>query len=165
MKTAAKHAHIKTTVPRVELALDDPKATIKDFKSASLDDIDCFRKTLDRIDTDLGTMTARANAWAKGDLNGLRRLPYTDQMAACRSAVSEAGMARKHGMADVDSRVAQTWLDAATTALNKNDVTFAILPINHLLDTEGYLAKLSAQGCVIEEPEASAQAIAVGVSD
>jgi len=161
VKTAAKHARVKTTVPRVELALDDAKATIKDFKSTSLDDLDCFRKTLDRIDTDLVAMTARANAWATGDLDGLRQLPYTDQMIACRSAVSEASIASKHGMDDVDARVERAWLVAATTALDENDMTFAMLPISHLLDAEGYLSRLRAQGYVVEEPE-SAQAMAVG---
>jgi len=161
VKSAAKRARVKTTVPRVELALDDPKATIKDFKSASLDDLDCFRKTLDRIDKDLGTMTGRANAWATGDLEGLRQLPYTDQMTACRSAVSEASIASKHGMNDIEARVEQAWLGAAITALDNNEMTFAILPISHLLGAEGYLSKLHARGYVIEEP-GSSQAMAIG---
>lgn len=155
VKVAAKRAGIETTAPRVELVLDDPRAAIKEFKSASLDDLDCFRKTLDRIDTDLGTMTARANAWATGDLDALRKLPYIDQMTACRSAITEASLAHKRCMTDVAARVEQAWLDAATTALAKNQVTFAMLPIIHLVDAEGYLSKLRAQGYAVEEPEVS----------
>ncbi|GAA0723342.1 TraB/GumN family protein [Dokdonella soli] len=154
VKAAAKRAHVVTTTPRVELVIDEPKATLKEFKSTPLNDLDCFRKTLDRIDTDLGTMTARANAWATGDLDALRKLPYTDQMTACRAAITEANLARKRGMTDVDTRIEKAWLDAASAALVKNQVTFAMLPIRHLLAADGYLSRLRTQGYAVEEPGA-----------
>ncbi|MEO6251338.1 MAG: TraB/GumN family protein, partial [Luteimonas sp.] len=68
VSSLAKKADVKLTPIQVELVIDDPKVAIKEFKKGGLDDLDCFRRTLDRIDTDLATMTARANAWATADL-------------------------------------------------------------------------------------------------
>ncbi len=148
----AKRSRIEIRIPRISLVIDDPRSAIKEFKSESLDDLDCFSKTLDRIETDLSAMAARANAWATGDLDALRALPYTNQMTACAAAITQASLARKQGMADAESRVEQVWLDAATTALTNNRVTFAVLPIRHVIAPDGYLFKLSERGYTIEAP-------------
>ena len=160
VNAAAKHAGAKVTTPTVAVVIDDPRAAVKEFKGAALDDIDCFRKTLDRIDTDLDAMTARANAWSTGDLDALRKLPYTSQMTTCAAAVSETHLARTHGGTDIEARAEQAWLDAATSALTNNHVTFAMLPIARLLKGDGYLSSLKAMGYAIEEPAATAQAAA-----
>lgn len=79
--------------------------------------------------------------------------PHANQMAACRDAVTETSLLRSRGMADIDARVAKVWLDAATTALDKNAVSFAMLPIRHLLTADNYLSKLRAQGYAVESPD------------
>lgn len=162
VKAAATRAGIKLTPVEVELVVEDPKVALKEFKSGGLDDLDCFRKTLDRIDTDLATMTARANAWATADLDVLRKLPYADQMAACRKAVTDSSLARTRGAGDVDGRLEQAWLDAATSSLTAHEVTFAMLPIGRLLSGEGYLARLRVLGYAIEAPDADVQDIDEG---
>jgi hypothetical protein len=149
---AAKRAGVKVTTPSVAVTVDSPRAAVKEFKTAELDDIDCFRKTLDRIDIDLATMTARANAWSTGDLGALRKLPYADQMSVCQAAVSGAGFTQTHGLNGISARAHQAWLDAATSALEKNKVTFATLPIARLLNEDAYLSRLRAMGYAIEEP-------------
>lgn len=149
---AAKHSGVKTTTPTIEVAFDNAKVAIKEFKASALDDRECFRKTLDRIDTDLDAMTARANAWSMGDIDALRKLPYTDQMGACMAAISETQMAQKRGAVGIEVRAQQAWLDAAAKALDTNNVTFAMLPISRLLRTNGYLARLKAMGYAVEEP-------------
>lgn len=151
---AAKQAGIKTTTPTLKIALDDPHAAVKEFRSGSLDDLDCFRKTLDRIETDLGTMTARANAWATADLDALRRLPADTQREACLAAVTDTQLARDLGITDIQARVRGTWVDAAAAALDRNPVTFARLPIAELLDTDGIAAMLAARGYTVESPDA-----------
>ncbi len=156
---AAKRAGVKVTTPRVEVVVEDPRAAVKEFKASALDDRECFRKTLDRIDTDLGAMTARANAWSTGDIEALRSLPYTSQMAACAAAVSQAQLARKRGGGDLEVRAEQAWLDAATSALTNNRATFAMLPIANLLKSDGYLSRLRASGYAVEEPAAKAQGV------
>lgn len=149
---AARRAGAKVTTPKVAVTVDSPRAAVKEFKKVALDDGDCFRKTLDRIDTDLAAMTARANAWSTGDLDALRRLPYTDQMAACQSALSQGPLTQTHGLDGINARAHQAWIDAASAALEKNKVSFGVLPIARLLKPEPYLSQLRARGYVVEEP-------------
>lgn len=150
--SAAKQYGVKITEPKVTITIDRPKAALKEFSAASLNDLDCFNKTLARIEGDLGTMVARANAWAIGDLDTLRELPFGNQFAACSAAFTEAGLARKHGMDDLAQRIERTWTAAAESALARNQSTFATLPIAELLKPDGYLAKLGAKGYLVEAP-------------
>lgn len=153
LAAASRRAGIAPTPVRVAIEIEDPKAALKAFKRAPVDDLDCFRKTLDRIDTDLASMTVRANAWATGDLDALRRLAYTDQMTACEAAISQTQVARSRGITDMDARIEQAWTQAATSALAKNATTFATLPMRHVLGPGNYLDRLRAQGCMVESPD------------
>jgi hypothetical protein len=104
-------------------------------------------------------MSARANAWSAGDLDALRRLPYTDQMTVCQAVLSEGPLSQTHGLDGISARAHQAWLDAASDALEKNRVSFAVLPIARLLKPEPYLARLRAMGYTVDEP-ASKHALA-----
>src|SRR4051812_34695538 len=150
---AAKRAKLEPVAPTLKLDIDDPRGAIREFKSGAMDDLECFSKTLDRIDSDLGTMAVRANAWASGDIAKLRSLPDSDQREACLAAVTGTNLARERGIEDLPQRVQSTWIDAATTALSNNAVTFARLPITDLLAKDGYLAKLKAKGFTVEAPD------------
>lgn len=150
---SAKRAHVVVTTPSVKLDIDKPREAIKEFKSGPLEDGQCFSKTLDRIQTDMVTMTARANAWATGDISALRRLPQSDQFEACAAAISETNLLRSRGMTDLESRADQAWLDAARAALERNSSTVALLPMRHLLAQDGYLARLKAMGYTIQAPD------------
>jgi hypothetical protein len=142
--------------------VEQPRQAVKEFKNTSMDDRDCFRKTLDRIDTDLGTMTERANAWATGDLDALRKLPYTDQLTACDAALSATGLGQRLGVTDLDVRVRQKWLDTVSSALDKNTMSIAVLPIHRLLSADdGYLPALAALGYSIQAPDAQDEPDAV----
>ena len=157
VRDAAKRAGLEPVTPTYTIDIDDPRAAVKQFKQGSMDDLDCFRKTLDRIDSDIGAMTVRANAWATGDIATLRTLRDSDQREACLAAVTGSDMAREHGVGDVPERIEKVWLDAASAALAKNAVTFARLPINELVAKDGYLAKLKARGYTIEAPDDGAE--------
>jgi len=152
VRKAAKQHGVKSTPSAVKIKIDKPKQAIKEFASSSLGDQECFAKTLGRIETDLPTMTARANAWATGDIEALRALPYDDQNRACIDAVLETSIAKKRGMDGLAQRIEAAWLETAEGALARNQVTFATLPISLLLKRDGYLAKLRAKGYVVEEP-------------
>ena len=149
----AKKDKVPVTTPHVKIDLDDPKQAIADFKSTAGDlDVACLERTIARLETDLGAMRARANAWAVGDLEGLKNLPYPDQRAACIAAVSsnprlaEQFKAAKRQI-DID------WLAAAETALVQNASTFALLPIQQLTGADGRLAQLRAKGYSVEDPQ------------
>jgi len=157
VRDAAKRAGLQPVTPTYTIDINDPHTAVKQFKQGAMDDLDCFRKTLDRIDSDINAMTVRANAWATGDIATLRTLRDSDQREACLNAVTGSDMAREHGVVDVPERIEKVWLDAASAALAKNAVTFARLPINELVVKDGYLAKLKAKGYTIEEPDDDAE--------
>jgi uncharacterized protein YbaP (TraB family) len=152
VKKAAKNNKVPVSTPKVEVKIKDPKAALKAFSQQPLEDMECFTRTLDRIEGDLGTMALRANAWAQGDLEQLRDLPFRSQFSACSNALTGNEIAKKLGFSDIQQRIETTWLNAAEAALSKNASTFAIMPVGLLLPADGYLAKLAAKGYVIEGP-------------
>lgn len=152
VKKIAKKNDVKITTPELMVEIDKPRAAIKEFKKSSLDDIECFAKTLERLETDLDAMRLRANAWAVGDIAALQRLPPPDQRGACLTAVMNSQIVQDRGYQDMPERVAAVWMQAAETALDKNASTFAILSIGDMLSPDGYLAKFQAKGYVVEAP-------------
>ena len=151
-KTARLHDLTPTPVAYT-VTIEQPKAVVKDFKKGQLQDSDCFAKTLDHLEGDLALMRARANAWVTGDLDTLRRLPLSDQLQVCIAAVSQSGMAQELGLTGIDAHVEAAWIAAASKALAANRVTFAQLPMAHLLGRPGYLAALQAQGAIVTPPD------------
>lgn len=155
-RRAAKKHDLVITEPRVEIVITDPKATIKEFATTSLDDLDCFRRTLDRLDADIETMKLRANAWALGDVELLQSLPYTDNFRACADALLENRIAERHGFDDLDQQLEAAWMQAAEAAIEKNSSSFALLPVTMMLREGGFLEQLRARGFVVTPPLARA---------
>lgn len=153
IERAVKKRKIPLTSPTVKISIDDPKQMLNEFKTVKLDDLDCFGKTLDRLETDIDAMRDRANAWAVGDIEALRALPYSDQNEACMQAAMRAGVMRKRVARDIDAEVRDAWMAAAETALAKNRVTFSMLPMRELIKPDGYLAQLQAKGYTVEAPQ------------
>lgn len=148
----AKRHKIKITRPRITLKITDAKAAIKQFSRSRLEDGDCFAKTLARLETDLDAMRARANAWAIGDLEELRRLPFADQNPACIDAIMSATVSQDRGLQDIPKQAATAWLQAAEAALANNRTSFATLSMANILKPDGYVATLRSKGYVVEEP-------------
>jgi hypothetical protein len=144
---------IKTTRPIVDYPVKNPRALAKKFKQSTLDDTECFAKTLERLETDLDAMRIRANAWATGDTIALRNLPYHDEREDCESAVLNSEMGQEHGLQEVKKLMQTEWLAAAETALANNESTFAMLPMAELYKPDGYLSQLQAKGYTVERPE------------
>jgi len=59
----------------------------RNLRKDSLDDMECFTKTIERLETDLDLMRARANAWAKGDVAAIRAMTHVDQATACSAVI------------------------------------------------------------------------------
>jgi uncharacterized protein YbaP (TraB family) len=156
VEDAIEKHHIKLTKPQVKVSLKDPKAALKEFRSESLGDLDCFDKMLANLETDVGRMAERANAWAGGDIPALRALPLGDQYQSCQNALMQASVAQKRGMGNAEAEVRQAWVAAAESAIANNPVSFTMLPMSELLKGDGYLASLQAKGYVIEAPDATA---------
>jgi len=108
-------------------------------------------ETMDRLTSDIREARASANAWAIGDIAALRKIAETDASYARSLAYSwpfltEQDVQRLH--TDAENRL----LTAIERAVNRNEVTFAALPIHLLLRKDGVLARLRAAGYSIEEP-------------
>jgi hypothetical protein len=150
-KLAKKH-DVKITTPKIKLNLEKPRAALKKFSKISLEDLECFEATIKRLETDMYYMSARANAWSKGDLQALRNLPYPDQFTTCGSAVFQGPVLETVGLKDLPDRFLNAWVDAAENALLKNQSSFAVLSITELNAEMGRLGRLRAKGYKVEPP-------------
>jgi uncharacterized protein YbaP (TraB family) len=152
VKKAARRADVPVVPVEVKFVVKDPKAALKELNASTLDDTACFAGTMARIETDIDNMRDRANAWAVGDTATLRALPFHNQYVDCADAITETGLARRLGIDDLLGRADKAWIEAAETALAKNAVTFATLPVTQLLSESGYVAQLRAKGYVVVAP-------------
>jgi hypothetical protein len=153
VRDLAKKHGVNFVTARYTVMVDEPRTAVKTFKSSPMDDRECFGRTLDTVQRDLGRITERANAWATGDMETLRSLPMNDQREACISAITEAGFAKQLGFNDVQQKAQGMWIDAAEQALNANTQTFAMLPMEDILSSHGLIARLKAKGYQVEAPD------------
>ena len=144
---------VKMTDSGYDVMVDDPRKLVRDFKNSQVDDLVCFTKTLDTLDTDLETMRVRANAWANGDIGEIRGLNFAERRDACLDAVMNSSIAKDAAaLRQVRQRLRTSWLKAAQNALASNATTFAVLEIQDILGPTSYLAGLQARGYVVESP-------------
>ena len=143
---AIKEHGIKRTTPEVKVKIKNPKAVLKEFRTESLGDLGCFDKMLQNLETDVGRMAERANAWAVGDIEALRGLPLGDQYRACQDALLQASVAQKYGIGNAEAEVRAAWISAAEAAITNNAISFSLLPMSELLKPDGYLAALAGEG-------------------
>jgi hypothetical protein len=110
-------------------------------------ELNCFATTLTSIETDLDGMKERANAWALGDVDALRRFDYPDTQGDCLAMLVSAS-----GLADLRDELYATWLREAESALATHATTFSVLPMRELVAADGLLAQLASRGYVVTAP-------------
>ena len=138
----------RVPIERAMLKIDDPSGALKEASALPPSvEVDCLAATVARIETDLPSMQERAKAWAVGDVDRLRALPYPNQREVCISALENSPRMK----ALVDS-AAQAWNSEAEALLSRNRVSFAMRPIYELLDSAGPLARFRAEGYLVEGP-------------
>lgn len=106
----------------------------------------CFEDTIAQIENDLPTVRARANAWAIGDVNALRQLPFLTRHS-CDTVRYSAPR-----WSDLHSRLENHWLDSVDAAVAENNATLVLLDMSELLQPEGLLFALIARGYAVEGP-------------
>ncbi|MFN8754708.1 MAG: TraB/GumN family protein [Burkholderiales bacterium] len=153
VEEAAKRHKVKITDVTLEPEIKEPRAALKEFAKTRLDDIDCFTKTIERIESDLRNMRARGNAWATGDVELLRRTPGADQRAACSNALQSATFIKRLGADGIAQQMENAWLAAVDTALSRSRSSVAVMPITQLTGAANLVGKLRARGYVVTEPE------------
>jgi len=150
-KSAKKHG-VKITTPAVSVKVEKPRALIREFKEEPLDDLECFANVLQRLESDLVLLRARANAWATGDIDALRAMTDLNPASACIDVLMSAQVLRERGLTELPARLMDAWLAEAKRALESNTSTVAVLPMRDILRPDGYLAGLAASGYVVDEP-------------
>lgn len=150
----AKNWKIKYISTTLALEMDNPRAAVREFKKAQLDDVACFTKTIDRLEMDVDAMKVRANAWSMGNIDAIRKLDFPDQKQSCNAAILDSKwMGGLKGAADLRQRSRASWLAAAEKSLATNPSTFAMLPMSDLLNPDGLLAALRSRGYQVDEPD------------
>lgn len=142
----ARRHHV--TIEHTSLKLTNPRGILTEVgeipRSA---EVDCLDATVARLETDLDAMKARAQAWALGDVDELRRLPYPKQREVCTTTVANSPQIRV-----LITRAASDWETALETSIAEHRTTFAMKPIYDLIDPGGTLATLRAKGYTVEGP-------------
>lgn len=142
---ARKHG---VRIQQVGLDLTDPKDLLNDLsQTPRAAELQCLDTTVTRLESDIGAMQARARAWALGDVDALRRMPYSDQRDVCWSAISSAPRIQA-----LRTRMTAAWIDAAEAALKQNRSTLALHSMSELLKSDGPLSTFRARGYTVEGP-------------
>jgi len=145
---------VTTIASHVQLDVPDPGKTLKQFKQDPINDVECFKVTIDRLETDIDVMRERANAWAKGDLREIRKLRVVDRDAACQTAMaSSAALRDGMGLDGAEKRVRKLWLEAAEHVLANYPTSFAMLKLSNVLRDDYVMTELKARGYTVEAPD------------
>ncbi|MGB7738994.1 MAG: TraB/GumN family protein [Steroidobacteraceae bacterium] len=148
----ARRVRVPITEPEIELKVEKARGAIKEFKSTPLADVECFSRTLQRLESDLDLMRERANAWAVGDVARLRKLAPVERASACIGVMLESSFMQERGYGDLLERVRSAWVAAAEMSLTRNASTVAVLSVDEILKPNGYVAQLKQKGFVVEDP-------------
>jgi hypothetical protein len=142
VEKAAHKNRVHVQPVELKIKLQDAKGAVHDLDSIPQGaEIDCFAKTVERVEVDLQPMRQRANFWSLGDIQGLRSLPYPDGEGACLNALLAVPQFRDQ-YESARSRLEELWISSAKTALDNNASSFAVLPITALLKEEGAINRL-----------------------
>jgi hypothetical protein len=153
VEKVAHKDHVSVQPVELKIKLDDAKGAVRDLGNIpQAAEIDCFAKTVERLEVDLQPMRQRANFWSLGDIQGLRSLPYPDDEAACLNAFLAVPQFREQ-YESARSKLEDLWITSAESALAKNASSFAVLPIAALLKDDGAVDRLKKQGYEVQEPQ------------
>lgn len=144
---------IKRTSTMIRSEIKNPRKLAKSFARAEVDDVQCFRSVLDRLELDIANAAQRANAWATGNLPELERLFRRGDVTPCFEALATTEAARSLGMETAAERSSEQWLAAAESALAANHTSFGTLPVGELFQSDGLLSRLQARGYAVAVPE------------
>jgi uncharacterized protein YbaP (TraB family) len=153
---AMKARGLKQVPATAKLTIAEPKKALREFKGAQLADVRCFDRMLDRVENDLDTLAARADAWAAGDVATLRRLQSTSARDDCEDALLSGAFAQKYGLDKLQAQARARWIAEAEASLSRNRSALSVLPMDEVLAADGVVAALAAKGYLVEAPDAPA---------
>ena len=149
-----RQAKLKQTSATFQIPMDNARAVLKNFKKSTLGDAACLARTMATLEQDIEAASERANAWARGDMDAMRKLDFSTRQEACFGAVmNSAAFDAEPEFKNVKARAEAMWIASAERALASNASTFATLRMSDILDPQGVIAALAAKGYTVEQPE------------
>lgn len=115
--------------------------------------IACLDETMHMVEHDMPALAQRANAWATGDMKTLQELMQGSHYEPCVVASINGDFEHQLNIPDLPKRIEATWFEAAEQAMTRNKRTVAILTMDQLMSTDGYLARLKSLGYTVRAPE------------
>ena len=103
----------------------------------------CLLARLQSLDARLETLMRFSLAWADGDIAELKTYPVDDATDACHPRRLAT---HPEDLMQMMSQGLEAWHENVDRALNDNDSTFAIVPIEELLRDDGSLSQLRQRG-------------------
>lgn len=145
---------IRSNYPKFEVKItsDAAKAALSDIRQTSLDDASCLSATLDAVERDVPSMVANANAWARGEVGRITFASLAKRNSLCSDALMNADFSAKYGLPNIRESIAALWLKEAESALARNAVTVAFVPMEQLVGPGNYLDALKAKGYTVSSP-------------
>lgn len=126
----------------------EPEALLDELAKITREaELACFTSILTTIETDLEGLKERANAWAIGDVEALKRFDYPDSQGNCLAALFSAP-----GFLELRDELYSKWLTEAEDALATYETSFSVLPMRELVAADGLLAQLAARGYTVTAP-------------
>lgn len=149
-----KKAKLKETASTFQLPMNNARTVLKNFKKSTLGDAACLTRTMATLEQDLEAASRRANAWAKGDVDEMRKLDFATREEACFGALmNSAAFDAEPEFKNMKARADAMWIASAEKALAANASTFAVLKIESIFDPKGVIAALAAKGYTVEQPD------------
>jgi hypothetical protein len=145
----ARKRRIKITEPTLVIKVDvETFAAIQaEFYEVPLAaELKCFEDTLVLLESQIPLITARANAWATGNVEALRKLPPLTR-ESCDIVAWSAPRWK-----DLASQLDTLWLDTIDAAVAKNPSTLVMLDMHELLQPQGVLEGLIKRGYEVDAP-------------
>lgn len=150
-KLARKHGNRVIAVRYELLVTRAPPSTSIDQDQQN--GIACLDETMQLVEHDMPKLTQRANAWATGDMKTLQSLMPQKNYEPCIVSAINGDFEKQLNIPDLPQRIESAWMNAAEAALIRNRQTVAVLSMEQLLSTDGYLAKLKARGYIVRQPD------------
>jgi len=105
----------------------------------------CLRAALDDIDAEEAHQAAVAQAWAVGELDGMKANYSEPTLYACLQAVPKFATLWKQSVDDTTT--------AVDTALDAGGKSMMVANLGSLLRKDGILERLRAQGVMVDDPK------------
>lgn len=151
--SAARGIQITQTTISFPLDIDRKKykAGIAALAESRADESACFAATMNSLESDLEVMRRAANAWAIGNLGSLGTANAGEFQPACKLTYDRLmGFQTKP---EIDQRADAAWLSTAKTALNRNQVTFAVLPLGKITGSNNVMDQFRSAGFQVYAPD------------